>query len=61
MSRNRTTEGKGGVTGRRRILVDGSPAGFTQKGSGLPIGRTGAMVEKKAIDMATGTVPKEPW
>ena len=45
---------KGDVIGRRRNLVDGGSADYTQKGPRLPEVRKLSLVEKKAVGMARG-------
>ena len=52
---------KAGVIEKRRIWTDEALADYIRDELGFPGARQGAMVEKEAVDIATGEVSRERW
>ena len=52
---------KAGVIERRRIWTDALLSDYIRDELGFPGARQGAMVEKEAVDIATGEVSRERW
>ena len=50
-----------GVIEKRRIWTDEALADYIRDELGFPGARQGAMVEKEAVDIATGEVSRERW
>ena len=46
---------------KRRIWTDEALADYIREELGFPGARQGAMVEKEAVDIATGEVSRERW